>query len=269
MLHRWREVSYSTDVMDERVTRRSRTATAETPIARVLLHDEVVSRLRDMIVDGRLAAGGRISERALCASFGISRTPLREALKVLAAEGLVELLPNRGAMVRTVSAQEARDMLELMGGLESFAAPLACARGSESEIAAIARLHETMRRHFERGERHEYFALNQRIHSAIIGLAGNASLAQMHASLGARMRRIRYVGNDVPAQWEGAMRDHEEIMQALAARDGARLAAALARHLANTWERVATSLAPPVARAAGAKPPARRPAAHHAVSRRS
>lgn len=92
-----------------------------TPIARRSLHDEVVTRLRDAIVEGRLQAGERIPELELCQQFGVSRTPLREALKVLAAEGLVELTQHRGATVKLLTAKDVRDMLDLMGVLEEDA----------------------------------------------------------------------------------------------------------------------------------------------------
>lgn len=219
------------------------------PIARPSLHHEVVGRLRDLIVEGGLPPGGRIPERELCAAFGISRTPLREALKVLAAEGLVELLHNRGAIVKVFSPAEVRDMLELMGGLEAFAGELACARAEAAELAAIRALHERMLGHYARRQRPEYFALNQEIHAAIVRAAGNASLSQAHAALRARMRRIRYIGNRAPEQWQAAVEDHEQILAALLARDAAALGAALRRHLAATWQRVSALVATEAQRA--------------------
>src|ERR1700738_2048711 len=95
-------------------------------ISRISLHDETVSRLRAMILEGELLPGSRIAERELCDRFGISRTPLREALKVLAAEGLVELLPHRGARVSRLSDHELRDAFEIVSALEALAGELAC-----------------------------------------------------------------------------------------------------------------------------------------------
>lgn len=209
------------------------------PIARTSLHEEVVSRLRDLIVEGRLPAGERIQELEVAKLLGVSRTPVREALKVLASEGLVELLQQRGAVVRAFTPKDAQDMLEMIGLLERHAARDAC-RASDAEIAAIVTMHERMREHFARGERSEYFALNQRIHGAIVDAAHNQTLSMLHATLRARMRRIRYIGNSAPDNWRAAMAEHETMVAALVARDPARLADALGAHIANTWPRVAS-----------------------------
>ncbi|MDQ2802605.1 MAG: GntR family transcriptional regulator, partial [Pseudomonadota bacterium] len=104
-----------------------------TPLARPALHRELVERLRDMIVDGSLAGGERIDERCLCALFGVSRTPLREAVLVLAAEGLVELMPRRGARVAAFEPEQIRDLLEVLGALEALAGELPCGRASADE----------------------------------------------------------------------------------------------------------------------------------------
>ena len=101
------------------------------------LHEEVVDQLRDRIVQGDLTPGARLNERVLCEQLGISRTPLREAIKVLATEGLVELLPNRGAIVTALKAETMADTLAVMGSLESLAGELACANASEGDLAEI------------------------------------------------------------------------------------------------------------------------------------
>src|SRR5258708_27443530 len=102
------------------------------------------TRLRDYIVEGNIPDGGRVPERELCAMFGISPTPLREALKVLAAEGLVDLLPNRGARVRQLSERELGELFDVMGGLEGLAGRLACENITDEEIAEVERLHYEM-----------------------------------------------------------------------------------------------------------------------------
>lgn len=212
------------------------------PIARGSLHDEVTSRVRDMIVDGRLLAGAPIPELELAQQLGISRTPLREALKVLASEGLVELLPRRGAMVKVFTAKDAQDMLATIAVLEEHAGRQAC-RASDAEIAAILALHEQMRRHFERRERPEYFRLNQEIHNAIVRAAGNPTLAMVHGVLRTRMRRIRYIGNQSPENWSAAMAEHEAFIDALRDRDADRLGRLMRQHLENTWPRVSSTFA--------------------------
>ena len=200
-------------------------------IARVSLHEETVSRLRVLITDGALRPGSRIDERELCQRFGVSRTPLREALKVLASEGLVELLPHRGSRVTALSAPALRDAFEVVAALEALAGELACERITQAQIDEIAAVHARMDGHFRRGELTEYFACNQTIHEAINRAAGNAQLTEMYALVSNRVRRARYLANHSPERWAAAMREHEEILDALRRRDGKTCGALLRAHL--------------------------------------
>ena len=206
-------------------------------INRPRLHDEVTARLRDLIVENRLRPGERVPELEIAASLGVSRTPIREALKVLAAEGLVEMQPLRGAIVRAFSPKDAQDMLRVIALLEEFAARQACSAPQE-RIDAVLALHDQVREHFRRRERQPYFALNQRFHESVVALAGNETLCATHAALAQRMRRIRYVGNSVPDNWGAAMAEHEAMAQALATRDADAMAQAMREHLMNTWPRI-------------------------------
>ena len=206
-------------------------------ISRPRLHDEVTARLRDLIVENQLRPGERVPELEIAARLGVSRTPIREALKVLAAEGLVEMQPLRGAIVRAFSAKDAQDMLRVIALLEEFAAREACS-APQARIDAVLALHAQMRVHFRRRERQPYFALNQRFHETVVALAGNEALSTTHATLAQRMRRIRYVGNSVPDNWGAAMAEHEAMAQALAARDADAMAQAMREHLMNTWPRI-------------------------------
>ncbi len=215
---------------------------AALPISRPSLHDEVTNRVRDMIVEGRLPPGERIAELDVAKALGVSRTPLREALKVLASEGLVELLPQRGAVVKVFTRKDAQDMLAVIALLEEYAGRQASAAPQEA-IDAIVALHERMRAHFRRGERQEYFRLNQEIHEAIVQAADNPTLSMVHGILRKRMRRIRYVGNSSPENWQAAMREHEGFIAALKARDGQRLGRLMREHLENTWPRVSSAIA--------------------------
>src|SRR5258708_20144654 len=110
-------------------------------VQRQRLHDTVVDHLRQFIVEGVFEPGKKLNEREICESLGISRTPLREAFKVLAAEGLVEILPNRGASVSKMSEAELREMFELISGLEAFSGELACERLTPAELPEIQALH--------------------------------------------------------------------------------------------------------------------------------
>jgi DNA-binding GntR family transcriptional regulator len=212
------------------------------PIRRPTLHDEVVGRLRDLIVEGALAGGTRIHEGKLCEQLGVSRTPLREALKVLANEGLVDLLPNRGAVVRPVTAKDTRDMLRVLGRLEALAGELACANATDTEIAELKAVHERMLVLQAAGNTMEYFKLNQDIHTGIVRLARNPTLQSLHETLQARVKRIRFVPHDFGVPATEPVREHERMMDALLARDGVRLGKLLDEHMEMTWRRVTRSL---------------------------
>lgn len=207
-------------------------------ITRVTLHEAVLNQLRDMIIEGKLGPGQRINEGQVGASLGVSRTPLREAIKTLASEGLVEILPAKGAIVRRFSERDIADILHVLKVLEQAAARLACAVASEAEIAAIVDIHARMMKLYAAGDRLAYFKLNQAIHSAIARASGNAALAQTHEQLQARIKRTRFVGNERPERWAGAVAEHEEMIAALRARDADRLVEVIGRHLDQTMERV-------------------------------
>ncbi len=209
-----------------------------TPIARITLHEAVLGQLRDMIIAGHLPPGTRINEGQVGASLGVSRTPLREAIKTLASEGLVEVIPAKGAIVRRFAERDIRDTLEVIKALEQTAARIACARANNEEIAAIRALHDRMIAHYEKRQRLDYFKLNQAIHSAITRASGNAVLAATHETLQARLKRIRFIGNETEDRWAGAVGEHEEMIRALEARQGEALAEIIGRHLDRTLDRV-------------------------------
>jgi len=212
-------------------------------IERRPLHEEVIDQLRDRIVQGELSPGARLNERVLCEQLGISRTPLREAIKMLATEGLVELLPNRGAIVTPLKAANIADTLCVMGALESLAGELACANASESDIGEIRALHYEMLAHHARGDLAGYFRYNQRIHLQIIEASGNPVLANTYRQLNANVRRARYIANLSQERWDAAVREHEDILAALAARDAVKLKRLLAEHLAHKVASVMAALA--------------------------
>jgi len=210
-------------------------ATAQ--IARIPLHEEVTNRIRDMIVESRLVPGERIQEMELAQLLGVSRTPIREALKVLTSEGLVELLPLRGAIVKAFTDKDARDMLDVIALLEAFAGERAC-QAEASRIDAILAMHARMETLYAQRQRLEYFVLNQDIHEALIALADNDTLSVTHAILSKRMRSLRYSGNSGAENWAAALAEHTQMMQALARRDGPALAKAMREHIQNTWPRI-------------------------------
>ena len=207
-------------------------------IQRRTLHDEVVDRMRDMIIEGELRAGQRINETELCGHLGVSRTPVREAIKTLASEGLIAAVRNKGAIVNHLGADEILQLLEAAAMIEQHAAIVGVIRGTDEEIAEICSLHKEMRSLFEARDRLPYYKLNQAIHTSIVALAHNDALNSMHEGLQMRLRRIRYVGNEKPTSWSGAMREHELMITALKARDGNALSDAIGQHFEKTNERI-------------------------------
>lgn len=212
------------------------------PVSRRTLHDELVSRIRDMIIEGHLAPGTRIHEGQLGQALGVSRTPLREALKFLASEGLIDLVPGRGAVVRTLTPKDVRNMLDVLSALEALAGKLACRNATDEQIAEVRRLHDEMMGFYAARNRLEYYKRNQAIHSAIVRISDNAFLASTHEMIQSRLKRIRFLGNEEPDKWDDAVAEHEDMIAALEARDAERLALVLARHMDETWRRVRDSL---------------------------
>ena len=202
------------------------------------LHDDLLEQLRDYIVEGDLAPGVRIPERELCEKFDVSRTPLREALKVLAAEGLIELLANRGARVRQFSEGDIRNLFEVIAGFDFVAGRLACERISDEGIAQIERIHLEMYTHYMRRELNDYFRLNQQIHQAIVDAAANPVLSANYASANAVIRRLRYAANLNSDRLGDAMREHEAILDALRRRAGEELGLRMFDHMQRKREAV-------------------------------
>jgi DNA-binding GntR family transcriptional regulator len=212
-------------------------------IRRRSLTDEVVPLMRDMILSGELKAGDKVPEAELCLRFGVSRTPLREALKVLAAEGLVHLTPNRGATIARITAEEIEQIFPIMGALEALAGEMATARMSDADIRRQRGLHERMLAAHAAGDWLSYAKTNRAIHEDIFAIADNAALSQLYQQLMARIHAVRFVARRSQQAWDRAVAEHQQIIAALEARDGAALAGILRQHLAHKAEVVGAALA--------------------------
>lgn len=202
-------------------------------ISRRYLHDEVAARLRALILDGELEPRSRLDELDLAERFGVSRTPLREAIKILATEGLLELLPNRGARVASISVHELDEMIEVVAGLEMIAGDLAAKAMTDAEIGSVAALTDEMVTAFRNGNEQVYFTLNRQIHEAIMAGARNQILQSFYANLSGRVQRTRYTAHKTPEQWQVAVDEHLAMVAHLKARDGAALGEVLRRHVRN------------------------------------
>jgi DNA-binding GntR family transcriptional regulator len=185
-----------------------------------------------------------LNERLLTAKLGVSRTPLREAFKVLATEGLVELLPNRGAIVSQIDAERLSETLAVMGALEALAGELACRNATDAQLNEIRALHYEMLAYHARGDLAGYFKFNQAIHLKLVKYSGNTTLYNAYRQLNGNVRRARYMANLSKERWDAAVREHEEILAALGARDVKRIKALLTEHLAQKLASVVSGLGP-------------------------
>jgi len=183
-----------------------------------------------------------LNERLLTAQLGVSRTPLREAFKVLATEGLVELLPNRGAIVSEIDPVRLAEILAVMGALEALAGEFACVNASDGQINEIRSLHHEMLANHARGDLAGYFKFNQAIHLKIVKYSGNAVLFNSYRQMNGNVRRARYLANLSKERWDAAVGEHDAILAALSARDVRRIKALLSDHLAHKLSSVLAEL---------------------------
>jgi DNA-binding GntR family transcriptional regulator len=202
-------------------------------IPRAALHEQVTQRLRQMLVEGRIAPGAKLNERELSELLNVSRTPLREAIKMLAAEGLVELLPNRGAIAVSLTEADVMNAFEVMAGLEGMAGELAAQRITPEELAEIQAMQFEMMAAYTRRDLSAYYTLNSRIHNAISTAAKNPVLGSVYNQVNARLQALRFRSNQDGEKWKRAVKEHEKMIEALAAHDGAAMRDVLLAHLRN------------------------------------
>lgn len=193
-------------------------------------HETVIAELRQMIISGEIPAGSRIREQPLTEQLGVSRTPIREALRSLAMEGFIELLPNRGARVAIIDADEVEQIIDVIATLEARAAVLACKNACDEQIAKVEMLQMKMRTQYERGDFTGYFKTNQLIHQAIVEGSGNVTLLWTWNLLAARAARAKSLSHQHGWRWKSAMAEHEAMLMALKNRNGKALSSILVKH---------------------------------------
>jgi DNA-binding GntR family transcriptional regulator len=195
------------------------------------LHDSVAERLRTLVFDGELAGGSWIDEKALANAWQVSRTPLREALKVLAAEGLVELVPQRGCRVVEIGDADADALFPVMALLEGRCAFEACQRADDEALHQLRRLHDELERHAAAGSLDGYYRVNHQFHSAVQQLAGNRWLDRVTGDLRRFVRLMRGRQLALPGRIEASLNEHRVLMDAFVQRDAARAERAMHDHL--------------------------------------
>ncbi|MGZ5216959.1 MAG: GntR family transcriptional regulator, partial [Caldimonas sp.] len=183
----------------------------------------------------------------------VSRTPLREAIRMLATEGLVDLLPNRGAVAAQLSAQDVADTFELVAGLEGHSGELAAERITDGELSEIRALHYEMLAAHTRRDLPTYYRLNATIHEQINTAARNPALTRTYRNVNARLQALRFRSNLDEHKWARAVREHERMIELLGARDGPRLRKLLVTHLEHKRDAVLALMDEQTAAPAGKK----------------
>lgn len=199
--------------------------------------DRIAEQLEELVFDGTFSDGDRLDEVRLSEQFGVSRTPLREAIQRLAQSGLVELIPRRGAFVRQPGPVELIEMFEVMAELEAACGRLAAMRISDTALEALRQANTRCQRAVEAGDTDSYYAENERFHKIIYRSSGNAFLEQEAAKLHKRLKPFRRVQLRFRGRMGQSMAEHEAIVAALAAADAEAAAAALRTHVAVQGEK--------------------------------
>jgi len=203
-------------------------------LAEGALYERVAERVRERILAHSLSPGSWIDEQALTAELGISRTPLREALKVLASEGLVTMKLRRGAYVTEVSERDLAEVFHLLALLESDAAAVVAVQASDAQLAELAKLHQVLEDSV--GDRDAFFAANERFHMRLLDIAGNRWRNQMVADLRKVMKLYRHHSLFKQGRLEASLKEHRKIMAALKARNAALAQQLMQQHLAHGKE---------------------------------
>lgn len=220
--------------------------TADSSLARmsrrVPFAHQVAETMRDLIVRGEMKPGSRIIESTLCEQLHVSRTPLREAFKILERDGLIELSQNRGARVMSFTPAEVRNLFEVIAGLESLAAELAVTRIEEKDLAELEDSHARMCMHYRQRDKQPYFELNSAIHDSVVRISGNPVLASTRSGLMLRAQRGQYIALIEPRRWDEAVEEHEELMRAFRTRDPERARQIWRLHQLHTGDVVCRAL---------------------------
>jgi len=212
------------------------------------LHQEACNQLRELIMSGELLPGQQLNEADLSEALGISRTPLREAMKLLAAESLVELRLNRSAIVTPLRQDQILSCFEAVAGLERICAELAAGRMLPADLRALQNLHDRMERHHQANNLQQYFTLNNDIHLLIVQCARNQPLRAAHATLFSQVKRARLLALKTMGRRDESVHEHQVFLDALKQGDGPKAGRLLADHVMRTGIVISNALhdAPPL-----------------------
>lgn len=205
-------------------------------MAEKTLPEKIADRLRRDILRGNLMPGAQVKERDTANELGISRTPMREAIRILALEGLIELRPARSPVVARPDMKSVIDDMEVLLAIEQLSSQLACERATQADLDHVAALNECLCQGFETGDPLEMFEVDMSFHSAIVGASHNAQLAEIHRTFLARLWRMRFLAATKSRNRDRVMSHHNDILNALNRRDSDAARAAIDAHLGGLVE---------------------------------
>ena len=197
------------------------------------LHEATFQTLRSLLVEGKIAPGSKLNERELAERLNVSRTPIREAIRRLAADGLVELIANRGAIAIELSLADVIHTFDVIAQLEGYSGELAAQNISDSTLSELEALQYEMMASYARRDLSSYYKLNLGIHHLINQAANNPVLTKLFSQVNARIEALRFRSNQDGVKWEKAVEEHQEMLDALKARDSARMRKVMISHVTN------------------------------------
>ena len=204
--------------------------------------DKVYKSLKEAILNRTFKPGDPLMERTIAEQLGVSRTPVREALKHLEHEGLVETIPWKGVFVQSLSADDVKDIIQLRLATESFVAFLVAEKVTDEDIRVLEEKHQRMKEKWQQGNHHEMVHTDKEVHLYLAQLSGNKRIIQLLENLSEQIHRLgvqALTDDDRPIYSYG---EHEEILAALKARDSAKAKVAMEKHLNNTMSAILHSI---------------------------
>ena len=197
------------------------------------LYEGTFQKLRSLLVEGVIAPGSKLNERELAESLNVSRTPIREAIKRLAADGLVELIANRGAIAVQLSHADVVHTFDVIAQLEGYSGELAAKNISAATLSELEALQYEMMASYARRDLSNYYKLNLKIHHLINQAANNPVLTQLFSQANARIEALRFRSNQNGVKWEKAVEEHQEMIDALKTHDSERMRKVMIQHVMN------------------------------------
>ncbi|MBL7177526.1 MAG: GntR family transcriptional regulator [Desulfobacteraceae bacterium] len=203
------------------------------------LHQDIAHQIREMIINGEMINGQKIDERLLCESMGVSRTPVREAIRILSSEGLIKLVPHKGAFLSELSRKEINEMFEVMSTLEGMCARLATKKMKEKDFQKIEKLHQELEQHYQNKDQKSYIKSNNKYHIFLQVLSGNGVLHDVINGLRNKILWYRFRSLNDPNRFSQSIKEHREILEAFRHRNDRKAEALLKLHLKKAGKIVA------------------------------